>query len=114
MTPEAIEELRRLEREASPGPWKWESESGRIPQGSYLGETLITLGDRYENCDADCVLLAAARNALPALLDAATLLESERTIRLALEDALGKAERERDEAQQALFQANEELERIGR
>src|SRR5262245_39786051 len=35
---------------------------GYIPQGSYLGDTLITLADTYENSAEDCDYIALAAN----------------------------------------------------
>ncbi len=70
---EVLEKLELLDREATPGPWKWDralKNRDYIAQGSYLGETLITLGDTYENSGADCLLLETLRNALPAILEA--------------------------------------------
>jgi hypothetical protein len=68
---EELTRLSELEAKATPGPWKWESEGRRIPQGSYLGETLITLGDTYENSNVDCELVAVLRNNAKALLETA-------------------------------------------
>lgn len=77
MTAAELVELERLEKEATPGPWEW-SDSSRdpdepnelpyVPQGSTLGDTLIMLDDTYENSRADCAIIAALRNAFPALL----------------------------------------------
>lgn len=69
-----VRELRRLEDAATSGPWTWsdadndDEEAPYVPQGSYLGGTLITLGDTYENSREDCALAAALRNFCPMLL----------------------------------------------
>lgn len=77
MTPtirETIERLRELEAKATPGPWYWNerkvSDDGYvyIPQGSYLGDTLVCLGDSYEGYQADLDLLSELRNHCKTLL----------------------------------------------
>lgn len=61
-----LEKLAELDKRATGAPWEWETyaspDGPRVPQGSYLGTTLITLGDRYEGCDEDCALVAELRN----------------------------------------------------
>lgn len=48
---------------------------GYVPQGSHLGETLISLADTYENSREDCAFLAAARTDVPLLCDRVEALE---------------------------------------
>jgi len=81
MTHEQIAELERLEKEAEPGPWEWwpaspadfddKCQLPHVPQGAYLGETLINLSDTYEGRREDCALVVALRNAAPDLIAAA-------------------------------------------
>lgn len=66
-----IKELRRLERAATPGPWETTTWDGLLYvasvqqlQGSYVCE----LGIGSDGAERDAALIAAARNALPALL----------------------------------------------
>lgn len=66
LTPEEIAELRRLDAEATPGPWV---DAGGVK--SYFGGA-------GPGSQADTALIAATRNALPRLLDAAEAL-AERT-----------------------------------
>ena len=81
MTTSNVERMKLLEARAKPGPWNWDKrrvdEDGYvfIPQCAYLGGTLISLADTYENSGIDCDLLAAARNCLPALLEIAEAVE---------------------------------------
>jgi hypothetical protein len=79
LDPAAIDELERLHAEATPAPWHWEDRhmAGRdyVPQGAALGETLIMLGDTYENSTEDCHLLEGLRNNAAALLSAARFAE---------------------------------------
>ena len=61
------DELRRLEKAATPGPWAVESDGVYNDTRSYM---VVPLGDSEQD-DADAALIAAMRNALPALLDVA-------------------------------------------
>jgi hypothetical protein len=74
MTTPRIDELRRLESEATPGPWQ--AEGGAVtglpdPEGEYHAvvtrSAVIWSEDEHEAKDA--ALIAAARNALPLLLE---------------------------------------------
>jgi hypothetical protein len=47
-----------------------------IPQGSYLGHTLIVLSDVYENSGVDCDLVAAAINIVPSFLELVKLVSN--------------------------------------
>ena len=80
-----IPELRKLLADATPGPWKaWQSRTN----GKKYVSTLTDLGLAQINKLAspdDGALIAAAVNALPALLDAA---EREQRLREALRDCL--------------------------
>lgn len=62
MTITMIEELRRLEAEATPGPWKTD--------GTFIENKTHILATSYhpENCERDAALIVAMRNALPELL----------------------------------------------
>ena len=87
--------LRALCEAATPGPWASDGvsidpEDGYVfaRQGANIRGTLIVLDDTYERCGSDMLLIAAARTALPALLD-----DSER---------LDAVTRERDEARAML------------
>jgi hypothetical protein len=85
LTPEMLDELERLEREATKGRWRAVIEDP--PQPLYRGNVaLLENGDKYVAVIADeagasyewrenARLIAAARNALPALIAAARLLE---------------------------------------
>lgn len=66
LTPEFLAELRELERRATPIPWRPKSDGIE-----YEGETVLK-GDLRP---IDECFVAAMRNALPALLDAAEELE---------------------------------------
>jgi hypothetical protein len=61
-----IERLRELEAAATPGPWAWRSRSIDGPTGRWIAY-LPTEGEGL----TDVELIAATRNALPALLDVA-------------------------------------------
>lgn len=81
---ETIEELRALlEKAEDIIPLEWddrkEDDDGYvfIPQCSYLGSTLISLADTYENSGYHCDLVAESVNALPALLDEVVRLRTE-------------------------------------
>lgn len=65
-----IEELRRLEKAATPVPWVYYS-TGFVdgPLGS--GHICQTWNKDFLNAEANGDLIAAARNALPKLLDVA-------------------------------------------
>jgi hypothetical protein len=79
LTQEQLEAIRQRAENATPGPWKWsgQTEGGFIPQGAYLGDTLILLGDHYENYKEDATFIAHARTDIPALLDHIAELEAE-------------------------------------
>ena len=64
-----------------------------LPQGAYLGMTLINLGDTYEESGEDCLLVQEAVRSLPELLDELEKLLKER------DDAHGK---ERDGGSETL------------
>lgn len=68
---EKLKELRGIIEAATPGPWEWSD--GHI-QGSYLGDTLIMVGDTYEDGEYDTRFIATARTALPQALDALEVL----------------------------------------
>jgi hypothetical protein len=58
---------------ATPLPWKWERskrDPEYIPQGSFLGETMIALTDTYEGSDRDCTFVERAVNAFDPLVSA--------------------------------------------
>lgn len=67
-----IEKLAELDKLATKAPWEWDTRPSPygpvVPQGSYLGITLITLGDRYEGCDEDCALVEELRNQCAAMI----------------------------------------------
>ena len=75
MTESLYSKLKRLDAEATKGPWKWSGrkvdEDGFIyhPQGSNLNDTLIVLDDTYEDDDKDLDLITETRNALPQILE---------------------------------------------
>jgi hypothetical protein len=79
LTQEQLEDIRQRAENATPGPWKWvgQTEGGFIPQGAYLGDTLILLGDHYENYKEDATFIAHARTDIPLLLDHIAELEAE-------------------------------------
>ncbi len=66
-------------KDSKPTGWKWEGlvqdTSGSepyiwAPQGSYLGETLITLGDDWDNCGYTLILIQNGPEVMLALADA--------------------------------------------
>lgn len=71
LTPERIEEMRKAIESVSGQSWQWERRKVDaegyvyIPQGSYLGDTLINLGDTYEYCAKDCDYVTLACETLP-------------------------------------------------
>lgn len=76
------EELRRLTREATPGPWKWgwttdltSPPTKRFTKDSYTVEPAVCATSRLKGGFDDAALLVAMRNALPALLDRMEKLE---------------------------------------
>ena len=75
-----VEQLRQLEQAATPGPWKrgpddtWfiVADTVDLPGGPGNEFSVMAEAVTYEGCcsGANAELIAAARNALPALLDA--------------------------------------------
>ncbi len=69
-----IEEIKERTEKARKGPWEWDGriveKDGSIyhPQGSYLADTLICLGDTYEDDHFDLDFIAHAREDIPYLL----------------------------------------------
>lgn len=59
-----LQSMESIENGVSERPWEWDG----FTQGSYLGDTLITLGDTYENCQEDMRFIAFARNSWPAIV----------------------------------------------
>jgi hypothetical protein len=59
MTPEQLDELERLEKEATPGPWEYFANGTLSGQYSDLACGLL---------DEEGILIAAMRNALPELI----------------------------------------------
>lgn len=89
----ATTELRELERAATPAPWQY------LRKGSWGGSTAIATRDGYPlfftgdpdvaGVDEDNVLIVAARNVLPDLLDGLDQLRTERDeLRYAIKLAL--------------------------
>jgi hypothetical protein len=82
--PFSLDELRRLEKDATPGPWE---RLGSWPESHVVNRAIDHIGICYmdgllENRKADAALIVAMRNALPGLLDA---IEQARThLRVAL------------------------------
>lgn len=81
-----LNELERLEKAATPGPWKW-AEKNSIDFG-YVGpngERTVLFGEDHEGAvhqdDPDGKFLAALRNALPELLRRLRAAEAECAIR---------------------------------
>ena len=72
LAPEALAELRRLLADGTPGPWSTVSGAGNVWHFRDEGAPTVVAGHQ---CAAprvpDALLIAAAVNALPALLDAA-------------------------------------------
>ena len=72
LTPETVAELRRLLADGTPGPWSTVSGAGNVWHFRDEGAPVVVAGHQ---CAAprvpDALLIAAAVNALPALLDAA-------------------------------------------
>lgn len=93
MTPEAIEELRRLEREATAGPWHVDNVREEFWRVRGPGESIaFDDGSACDEYNKECSeqnrdLIIAMRNALPALLDS---LASERTLRQRAEGELAR------------------------
>lgn len=89
-----LERLKELDTKATKGPWCWNpkknydsypGEFPSIPQGSHLGETLISLDDTYEQSKEDCALVEELRNALPSII---AELEASRKLIATLADYL--------------------------
>lgn len=92
LTAEQLAELRRLEKEATPGPWTGESDWGAAY--SKVDGTVIFRGERPRRIpqserpgpSANGRFAAALRNAAPSLLDEIEALRAEREkLRAALE-----------------------------
>jgi hypothetical protein len=72
MTTDAIAALRELESETTPGTWRVEEDAEYVVVQTGLDvEDYITIGAPNAQNRADAALIAAMRNALPALLDVA-------------------------------------------
>lgn len=76
-----LDELKRLERDATPEPWETTTWDGLLfvasvqqLQGTYVCE----LGMGSDGAQRDAALIAAARNALPALLRVAGIAQEVR------------------------------------
>lgn len=75
-TLDVIEELWELEKNATPGPWRWDVAS-RYVDGELLpivsagsdDNTVAEIGHDFTSAQSDVELIAAMRNALPSLLD---------------------------------------------
>ena len=74
MTPETIAELRRLLDAATPRPWSTVSGAGNVWHFPEDGAPTVVAGHQRAPRVPDAILIAAAVNALPALLDAAAEL----------------------------------------
>lgn len=76
---ELIERARKVSESATQGPWEWKPQRkcGYIPQGAYLGETLVTLGDTYEGSEHDCAFIAESRTLVPELAEALERAEAD-------------------------------------
>lgn len=78
-----LNDIRKRAEAATEGPWKWsgrkEDEKGFVyhPQGSYLSDTLITLGDTYEDDHHDLDFIANSRTDIPNLLSEIDRLQGE-------------------------------------
>ena len=90
MTPD-LAELRRLLADGTPGPWSTVSGAGNVWHFRDEGAPTVVAGHQ---CAAprvpDALLIAAAVNALPALLDAAVERDALRAERDALAAAVGR------------------------
>lgn len=89
LTPEALDRLAQLDADATPGPWTWIEKHGRdftdeawsyvavtedderAAKADAVAATAWPGGPETDNALADAALIAAMRNHLPALLDAA-------------------------------------------
>lgn len=85
LSPSSLLTLRELERQATPGPWRTVPQRGHTdtyivsdhpdeqgtPHRNYVGETGFGQGQKRHRYDANANLIAAMRNALPSLLQAA-------------------------------------------
>lgn len=105
MNSDEIARLRVLHEEATPAPWTG-IDGGLLCHDGYLARFFARFMG-FEQAAADAELIAAARNALPALLNAAERLEEieERQDLSDLECAYAMAMRERDEARALLAEA---------
>jgi hypothetical protein len=71
LTTELIAELRRLMAEATPGPWRFRASfRDCVVHPANDGRTIAQATACFDNDRANAALIAAAVNALPALLDA--------------------------------------------
>ena len=71
LAPEALAELRRLLADGTPGPWSTVSGAGNVWHFRDEGAPIVVAGHQRTPRVPDALLIAAAVNALPALLDAA-------------------------------------------
>ncbi len=71
-----LRDIIELSDKATPAPWEWTDESKDddalpyVAQCAYLGDTLITLCDTYENSREDCALASRSRNLTPKMVRA--------------------------------------------
>ncbi len=85
LTPSELSALERLEREATPGPWEWQTGCSwrRIGSAGESGNVLCPMNARYDNhpdlaCrEEDGEYIAALRNAAPRLLSELLALREE-------------------------------------
>lgn len=125
ITPEKIAELRKLDQEATGAPWTAEGSGGinmsglrdgyRVMHGPVcVCRTAVGAGPGPEQKRDDFALIAAARNALPDLLDEIEWLRADRSIRDAGADGrrIQRLKEENAKLFDELRRANDEIERL--
>lgn len=88
MTEEEAGKLERLEKAATPGPWREDTDPGCTgvigPDGYMIADCMIVSlrkgAPTQARCDSNARLIAAMRNALPALLSTSTALREMREV----------------------------------
>lgn len=81
LNPNILDQMAEVEKaaeKATPRPWEWDGLNRDrvdpentfiwVPQGSHLGDTLITLDDTYEGSGEDCDYIALVANHTPDII----------------------------------------------
>jgi len=109
MTDDEIKRLRRLCEVATPGPWAQDTGTLCNKVADAYGRLLLRVHEDHERYPHDAAFIAAAREALPKLLDE---VEAWKTRCGEFEAAADRASQRADGWQQEAMELHEEVERL--